>query len=898
MRARRTWWIAGWALVASAPARAQTDAPVDTEPAVQLLEEYLAEHALTDILAAHLRQRLAETTGQVRTRTAERLASIYAIQLGEAKTPGERQPLEVAARELLKVVPESESSDLRINLAKASYLQAEEIAERDRLRLASPEDRAEALRILRGSLPSFEDVARRSGARVDQLEHQEKDLPDEAVVQVREQLADAVRVRSLAHYYAGWCAYYAAMLGNEPARADEAIKHFGWLLQAVPGKAPTLDKFPSTLLKYDHIARSAIGVAMCLSLKGQDVDAIRWLDQVDKAGDLGAPVRAQVFPRRVAIYAAGGRWNNILDAAERRRQPDRAKPPEPMEISEARLLAVSALEGLRQTPLTRGQRESIEAVAQVGMADLIARGEVSHVLDLVGRYGTAPIGDSGFIVQYVRGLQAYERAREAQKNAGGPVDKPSSDPGILNAYREASKMLTLALASPDAGKFAGEVPRASMRRGLSLYYAGELEESAKEFEASFSGAKNRDARRDALWYAIVALDLAVDQGRPSLAKDRDRLALIFLHNFPESDEAAKLLLRQTKSELMSDEETAKVLLAVPPESPMREASRRQAARLLYRVYRRAGGADRSFAAMRFADVGEEVMRSDAAKAQLGRDEASLKAAQSVLLAARQLADALLSQDNPDVARAQATLDLIDAVASLHTLDIGSMRAELDFRRLQIAAAKGDEVELDACLLRLRQNGGEFALAAERLMYRRALAAFKQSPEDGTLARRIVRHGSTILDNSKDPGAQGMLSIRLAVANAAAVLWRGTHDEEMLRRAVDLDKGSLASGARTLDVLKRLAELGEPAGDAGTSLDCWRELAAVLPQGEPEWFEAKYHVLRLLWKSDQPSAVVAMRQLKVLYPKMGPDPWGEKLRDLDLKMGRPEPLPKAAAGGGP
>ena len=139
---------------------------------------------------------------------------------------------------------------------------------------------------------------------------------------------------------------------------------------------------------------------------------------------------------------------------------------------------------------------------------------------------------------------------------------------------------------------------------------------------------------------------------------------------------------------------------------------------------------------------------------------------------------------------------------------------------------------------------------------------------------------------------------MCVANAAAVLWRHGHDESMLQRAVELDKGSLAGGARTLDVLRRLAELAEPAGDAGTSLDCWRELAAALPQGEGEWFEARYHTLRLLWMSEQPAAVEAMRQLKVLYPKLGPEPWGEKLRALDLKMGRPEPQPKGSAGGGP
>jgi len=904
-------FLVAWIVLASAAlvpvALAQDEPDLSDEPNLVAYEEYVEQLGLRDVLAAHLRARVRDATGETRFKVAERLGSLYVTMLSEVKTGSERTAIEEQARELLKLVPESETFELRINLAKVSYLKGEELAEKDRLRLASVEERAEAIRIFRSVSPTFEEIARQVQTRIDSLERQERQAADDVLEKLRAELATANRVRSLARYYLGWAWYYQAALGAgarsdadkgkpESLESSKALENFGWILQAAPGKSPSVAQLPKSLLRYEHVARAAIGTALTLALRGNDVEAIRWLDEIESQDDLHQAVRAQAFTRRLIIYASAARWADAEGLLRRTRQPDLTKDAQHMSPPDARLAAVLGLEATRAGGMSLTVRESAERVAQIGMGDLVARGEVSQILDLVSRYGTAPIGDSGFVVRYVQGLQIYEKAREAQRALGG-AEGPTTDTAIINQYRESAELLRLAIASADAGKFAGEMARARLRRGFALYYGGDMEEAAAEFQRSHEAGTTPEARRDALWYAIVSLDHAVEGGKPSAAKDRDRLAILYLQQFPETEDAAKLLLRQAQADLLGDEEAIKILMAIAPEQPLYDAARRQATRILYRLYRRSPGADKGFAAIRFADVAEAVLRQEAQRAGAGTDEASKRAAQNVLLLVRQLSDAMLSGPAPDVKRAEAALQLLDAVAAMHRLDVGSIEAELLYRRLQLAIAKEDSADIERCVLRLRQNKGEFALAGERLMYRRALAKWSASTDDAALAAEVVRHGRTILDNSPAGNEGSVAAIRVSVAAAAAAIWKVSQDEAMRDLAIRFDKQSVEAGGRTEVVLRRLASMSEAVQDFPTALSCWQYLFAALPEGEPDWYEARYESLRLLWRTDQASAAVAMKQFRALYPKMGPEPWRERLADLEQEMRSVFPAAPAPKGGG-
>lgn len=885
------------AWTAGAPtALAQENAPTRDEA----LETYLADRNLTGPLAAHLRRRLAEGPADEKVAAAEALGRLYVRMLAEAKAPALRQELEGQSRDLLKAVPEAESFELRIDLAKATYVQVEEIAERTRLRVATAADRAEAERVLAIVTPAFEEIATKLHRRVENLERREPGAKDAEVEMIREQLGEARRLRSLARYYAGWAGYYTAMLTNQPRRAQQASEDFGTILNAVPGKAASIERMPRDLLRYEHVARAALGCALSASIQGNHVEAERWLDAVEQSEEVPAEVAAQVFSRRLVIAAAAGQWADIEMRVKRRRTPAPGEATARLSVPEARLLAVLALEAARDTQTRAGLKVVAERMAQAALGDLVETGEVAHVLDIVKLFGTAPIGDKGFIVAYVRGLQSYEKAREAHRAAGNP-EEPVTDVALVNLYRESAGLLASAITSDDAGRFVAESAKAGVREGLALFYASEFQKAAEAFQRTVDAAKDANVRRDALWYAIVSLDRAVEAGKPSQIETRDRLATLYLQQFPGTENAARLLLRQARADRLTDAKAVEVLLALPPESPLYESARRQAARTLYTIYKRSNASDRDFAALRFAEVAEQVLKLEQAKALSGQDNSAKEAAQSVVLRVRQIADALMSTSAPDPSRVDAAFAVLAAVEREHALDLRDLEPELEFRRLQIALSRGDDTAARRSLDTLRNSSGPFAKAADRLMYRRALSQWKAASEV-RIAREVVAYGVRVMDEMDSGnvavGDPALVALRDAVAEAAIAVFRDDNTPLHRDLAIRIDKAQLAAGQRTGSSLRRLGELLEAAGEVPPAIDAWQELLIGLPAGGDAWFEARFHSLRLMIASGSPQSLDVFAQFRAMHPDLGPEPWRSKFADLDLTLKGLAPASKSGNGGGP
>jgi hypothetical protein len=287
----------------------------------------------------------------------------------------------------------------------------------------------------------------------------------------------------------------------------------------------------------------------------------------------------------------------------------------------------------------------------------------------------------------------------------------------------------------------------------------------------------------------------------------------------------------------------------------------------------------------------------------GVDELSKTAANHVVLLVRQISDALLAASSPDYQRVEAALQALDQVAAFQAMDMKQVQSELTFRRVQIAVAKADEPAVIKLTDQLRVTGGPYADASDRLLFKRAQKGFKATPTDVILARQVIRYGTRVLDTAAGTASEKDASIvatRDAVAQAAAVLFHADNDKQMLELAIKLDRAQLESGNRTASSLRRVGELMEASGDPKSALAAWRELLSGLPNGSPEWFEARYESLRLLAKDSPTEAAEVMRQHKVLHPDFGPEPWGAKLKELDAQIGTPaQPAAPAPAknGGG-
>ncbi len=880
MHARSISWRAVLAIAACVATCEGAAIGSISPPSEDALESYLESRDLSNLLAAQLRGRLATATGDARNEIAERLGRVYVRQMSAAKTPEERRVIEDAARELIESMPESSVFELRIDFAKTSYLRAEDLIERFRVRIVGEAQLQEADRLLRLITPQFQEIATRVGHRIELLERKEAGARQDDLEETKAQLADARRVRSLAQYYAGWCGYYGAMLSSNKGAAMRAMQDFGWLLNSGGGKVPEIDRVPGALLKYEHVARAAVGVAMCASLRDNDVEALRWLDLVESTDGISPALRAELLSRRMVVLGGAKRWSD-LELLLKRRAADRKKDRALLTPSEARLLAVLALDAASGDGARPG-RAQIETLAQIALAELVSQGRVADVLDIVNRYGTNPIGQDGFIVVYVRGLQSYERAREAHRKLDPGATDPVKDDAAANLYRQAAEVLAAATVASDALRYANDSGRASMLRGLALFYAGDLSRAAEIFTGVGNSATDAKLKEEALWYAIVSLDRAVEDGKKSLVGERDRVATLFLTTFPASPNAAKLLLRRAGDGLIPDARVVDILLATPGESPMFEAARRQAAFVLFRMQRRAPG-DRVLT-RRFMDVATEALSPLIVQCRLSPKDTELPTA--ALRLVRQIAEVGLSASPPEVNTVERVLAQWTDLADELGLGGSGAAEELAYRRLQIGLVQGD---VDGAVAAFDKLGpSQFRKSAERLLYKHAVKAWEGQPRSVEAARGVVRFGVPVAEQlvAGDPAFQQPVTLGVCndVAAAAAIVFEEAKDLAMRDAAIKIDRRSFEGGTPSATAVRRLARLSEHAGDAALALQCWQRILGGVPGGSGDWFEARYESLRLIAASEPEKARQICEQFRVLYPDWGSKPWNEKIREIAVRLG--------------
>lgn len=869
------------AFLAPANLRAQSE-PDDTRDG--RIEVYLRDRGLDALLAEHLQRVLSTASGTRRVEIAERLGGAYARILAVSRDPIQRDDITARAGELLETVPAADTFDLRIALIKSRYLRAEDTAERVRLRLIEGDEQRDAADLMDSVAGELAVLADRAERRVIVLERRERSGGVSDITSLRAELAEARRQRSLANYYAGWSNYYGGMLSGDLSNIDDALESFGYLLGA-EGKEPEIANMPKSLLRYEHVARAAVGVALCHGLRNDHRLAVDWLGGLEDAEDANPDVLAQLFSRRVTILTGAKRWDTLARAVEQRREAGLAQPsPNPLRVTEARLLAVEILESLRAMDATAARRAAAEPIVQSALADLITRGETGQVLDLVERYGTLPIGDEGFIAQYVRGLRAYRAARELHEASASDASEPTREPELVAAYLEAADLLIPAFESPESVQFPEDRIAAGLMLGMTLYYKDTPAEAAERFQQTAVLAGSGPRHAESLWMSVVSLERALETGRADLEKRLHATAALFVRTYPGTDRAARLLLRFADAGIYDADEAVAILLEIDRKSPMYAPARAHIADTLYRAYVRSREPERSALAARFLPVVIERIEAGVRALRAG-DSEDLDV---MVLRLRQTLDAALTPLVTDPVTAKRALAAIDEIRARapEALAGEELAGELVYRRLQLAIALGDDDAIRSAEQNIQKLGGDYLKVANRFLFDRALAEWNQSDAAGD-ARRVVELGTRLIGDGEI--ARTDLFVADAVARAATALWTTTDDRVMLTVALDLDQLVLSAHTPTSALLRRIATNAQSAGDAELAERIWTRLAASLPSGDPDWYEARYESIRALAERDPASALAAVQQHAVLYPDLGPAPWGQRFETLRATLesgGRP------------
>jgi hypothetical protein len=850
--------------------------------AERALDAWLAERGLHALSADLLERRLAVATDAERPDLAERLARLYATLLDRAEDPALIDRYAARGRVILQMAPPNEASELRLSLARTAFRRTERAAERSRLRYEGADDPVIAARRFGDLLAEFDDIADRAGQRVRALERQRRaGSADDRLLD--RALGEAQRERSLASYLAGWSAAYLADLGDRPDAADLGLVRLGRLLGARDGARPELERVGDQTLRYPHVARAALATAICLSVRGSPERAMQWLDRLRSIPELPEGVAPQIDATELIVLARASRWGEILDAEERRAEADDAGP------SRARLLAVLALDAIaggRDSPSVRLARDR-------ALSRLAAGGHVGDIIELARHYGASSFGADTFVSMHVRALVTYDRARAAHLATGEDPDEPTADAEVARVYLEAAELLAGAIGRGDALDRPGALASASTLIGLCRFYAGEHDGATARFFVDAADRAPDPARAaNALWMAIHALDRAIERsGDPDGGLERRHVALVdrFLREHPRHERAATLVLRRAIGPATPDARAVELLLSIPPESPLHETAQRHAARRAYALARGGTESDREFRRLQYLTIATPLLASDRRAAASGDADAAARAG----VRARQIAEIALARSVPDVRRAELALDALASLVSSGLVDGGSIAAELDLRRAQIATARGDHALAAELYARAADADPALALPAAQAAYQQALDRARAARGEGGGAprlplARLVESGERLLRSLAADGRglddAATLTVLARTADAATRLAMDHGDSDAALVALALYDRWLAHGAPSGEALRNVALVAGALGERDRALDAWRRLAAALPPGTERWFEARVGLLETLERTDPGRAREALRQQLVLYPDPAPPPWQRRLVELSRRLG--------------
>ena len=94
---------------------------------------------------------------------------------------------------------------------------------------------------------------------------------------------------------------------------------------------------------------------------------------------------------------------------------------------------------------------------------------------------------------------------------------------------------------------------------------------------------------------------------------------------------------------------------------------------------------------------------------------------------------------------------------------------------------------------------------------------------------------------------------------------------------------LAAFPKDRDYLQRAAKAQFELRNYERSLAHWSTLIRGLTAGEDDWYEAKYHQIACLTKTDKPTAGKVYRQFKLLYPELGGNAWRGKFEEIGRSL---------------
>ena len=839
------------------------------------VSSFLESRGFDRLLVIHLEQQMESMSGDVKSDMARRLARLYAQLLMQAEDRGDRAYLEMRGLQLLKGIPAGAADDLRVELINGRYLVAEDIAERHRLRLDDLGETQQAIETLDELIDELSRIQARTERDLEGTARSiERGAPFRATSR-RERLARQEQLLRRTRYLLGWATYYRAWLSDDPMQAEQAEAIFAELLELEPGSIKP-EYVSKDLRSEDVIAWSILGMAASRGMTRSSVTTMHWFDLLEES-NVAESIRDMLPGWRLAVMMDNRDYERASMLVD-----DLTEAGTIIPTTWWRLIAVHALED-------GGDAWALQ-LADRAVAELASRNALNHLYDLVERYGDFLADRDGFALAYARGVLVFQEAR-SRSNADGIPETEEA----LEAYREAGRLLALALAESDRDQWGSAKTGCGALLAWSLYSQG-LYADARDRFLWVLEQEDRIRHEEALWMAIVCQDqLARIENQPESSRRLNMLVERYLSMFPQGARAGELAVRRAAKAEPSPE-AVEQLLSISDQDPAWSDAQQGASRMLYQLFSSGSSEQRLDSGGKYLTIAVPLFMLDMAAGDVDAQAAGRAIARS-----RRILEVALDEQ---LQRLVAADTVLDSLADLDDLSIQPPKGyaqEIAFRAMQLNLSRERieaAEELVNELIQVDQRG---------LWTRLAIRAFFRSTRDrwteaGTSsdrrvdAHRLIRHGGMLLNEhgslSDAMESPGMVAVASIVASAGLDSWLGSRDESIGRDAWLMYGQLLAVHPRNQEFLRGRGLLSSSQGDAREAMRCWRILMNGTSSGSEPWFEARTYLLELLEQSDQEHAQNVLRQHKVLFPEWGPEPWGSRLRAIDRRLG------SAPVGGGP
>lgn len=827
------------------------------QPGDDAVELYLRDRGMTQLLETQLETRLERASDEAeRARLAESLAGLYLDQLREidANDPY-RGVVVVRARSLLSRVEATPMLDLRLELLVNDYSEHEEAVELHRLGLLGESRRSTSRGVLVETARSLRNIERDLAPELERLTRRRtQPMGSDASRDLADEIETKRRQHSLASYYLGWCGYGIAVLENRHVEDDTFIA-FAWLLGG-EGGMPQQSELRGAALEFDHVARSAIGVAMCYAQSEGYSLAESWLNELLDSDLVGEPPRQAAQSRKLQVLAMARDWYEAHVFANQISNEDAGAF---LSVADARFITIQALDSRVSGVPGDGGKEHAEKVAQLGIEHLIERGEIGHVVDLYQRYQSLPLLASGFIPNYAKALAELERLESSGRDSG---------------YQDIARQFEQALKAGDASDYPAHNEDCRLKLAYTLVRADRPDEAIPHCDRIIEGSLRAEAIEEARWLKIAALDRQNTLAGRSFSAPLDAAVRVYVEAYPGSSRTARLVLRHAMRGTLDERLAIETLASIPEDDPIAVPARRTLVQLQYQSLRQSAFNDRAM----LRDTRELIdWLIERPLPETGNQDT----ARTELAIFRIGIDLALRDDPPDPRRAES---LIQRAESRHgsTPSFGLIEPELLVRRVQIALLDDRIDRAMSTIDTLRRLDEDQAHYAELLTLNTIVERW-ETQRRARDARVLVEFGVPVLARMT-PGAPERINPQVSslieiISDAAEHLAERDSDDSLFRLALRLSRQVLDRGQPSEPGLRRTAALASRAGDAETELEAWLRLLAAYPQDESRWYEARYESLRVMRSIDPVRARSTFEQFRVLNPQLGPEPWNQRIASL-------------------